>query len=471
MVNLEGDEYMSIVGTFMVPHPPLIVPSVGRGEEQGISATIAAYQEVARRVAQLAPETIVVTSPHTTLYLDYFHVSPGAAAGGNFAQFGAPQEKMTCAYDQEFTGTLETLADQTKLPAGTRGERDPQLDHATMVPLYFVNQCYKNYKLVRIGLSGLSLQKHYQLGQLIAATAAKLNRRVVFIASGDLSHKLKRSGPYGFDPAGPKYDKRIMAVMGSGAFEQLFTFDDTLCEEAAECGHRSFTIMAGALDGLAVKAEQLSYEGPFGVGYGVCAFTPLGVDENRHFGSHYDRIRAQMYQERLAKEDPYVKLARATIESFIKDGRRLKLPANLPPEMLSGKAGAFVSLKEHGQLRGCIGTIGPMQDNIAREIMHNAISAATEDPRFTPVQPGELSELVYSVDILGPLEPIEAPSQLDVKRYGVIVTKGSRQGLLLPNLEGVNSVEKQISIARQKAGIYPEETGVRLTRFEVVRHF
>lgn len=178
-----------------------------------------------------------------------------------------------------------------------------------------------------------------------------------------------------------------------------------------------------------------------------------------------------MYQERLAKEDPYVKLARATIESFIKDGRRLKLPASLPPEMLAGKAGAFVSLKEHGQLRGCIGTIGPMQDNIAREIMHNAISAATEDPRFTPIQPGELSELVYSVDILGPLEPIDSPAQLDVKRYGVIVTKGSRQGLLLPNLEGVNSVEQQISIARQKAGIYPEETGVRLTRFEVVRHF
>ena len=462
---------MSIVGAFMVPHPPLIVPAVGRGDEKGISATIAAYQEVARRVAQLQPDTIVLTSPHTTLYLDYFHVSPGAAAGGSFAQFSAPQEKMTCTYDQEFTGTLETLADQAKLPAGTRGERDPQLDHATMVPLYFVNQVYKNYKLVRIGLSGLSLQKHYQLGQLIAAAAVKLNRRVVFIASGDLSHKLKRSGPYGFDPAGPKYDKRIMDVMGSGAFDQLFTFDDTLCEEAAECGHRSFTIMAGALDGLAVKAEQLSYEGPFGVGYGVCAFTPLGPDENRHFGSHYDRIRSQMYQERLAKEDPYVKLARATIESFIKDGRRLKLPTSLPPEMLAGKAGAFVSLKEHGQLRGCIGTIGPMQDNIAREIMHNAISAATEDPRFTPIQPGELSELVYSVDILGPLEPIDSPAQLDVKRYGVIVTKGSRQGLLLPNLEGVNSVEQQISIARQKAGIYPEETGVRLTRFEVVRHF
>lgn len=462
---------MSILGAFMVPHPPLIVHAVGRGEEEKIAATVGAYQEVARRIAALKPETIVLTSPHTTLYLDYFHISPGSAASGNFAQFGAPQEKMVCTYDQELVGTLETLAEQAKFPAGTRGERDSQLDHATMVPLTFVNQLYTDYKLVRIGLSGLSLQKHYQLGQLIAKAATKLNRRVVFIASGDLSHKLKRSGPYGFDPAGPKYDKRIMEVMGSGAFDQLFTFDETLCEEAAECGHRSFTIMAGVLDGLAVKAEQLAYEGPFGVGYGVCAFTPVGTDEARHFDSNYDRIRAEMYQSRLSKEDAYVRLARATIESFVKNGSLLKLPENLPPEMLTGKAGAFVSLKEHGQLRGCIGTIGPMQENIAREIMHNAISAATEDPRFTPVEPTELKDLAYSVDILGPLEPIDSPAQLNVKQYGVIVTKGSRQGLLLPNLEGVNTVEQQIDIARQKAGIYPEETGVRLTRFEVVRHF
>jgi AmmeMemoRadiSam system protein B len=336
---------MSIVGAFMVPHPPLIVPAVGRGEERGIAATIAAYREVARRIGELRPETIVLTSPHATLYLDYFHVAPGAAAGGSFAQFGAPQAQMTCAYDQEFTGVLETLATQAKLPAGTRGERDPQLDHATMVPLYFVNQVYTDYKLVRIGLSGLSLQKHYQLGQLIAAAAAKLNRRVVFIASGDLSHKLKRSGPYGFDPAGPKYDKRIMTVMGSGAFDQLFSFDDTFCEEAAECGHRSFVIMAGALDGLAVKAEQLSYEGPFGVGYGVCAFTPTGTDEQRHFATSYDRIRSQMYQERLAKEDPYVKLARATIESYVKSGRRLHAAGKPAPGNVSGQGGGLCLFK------------------------------------------------------------------------------------------------------------------------------
>ena len=462
---------MTILGAYMVPHPPLIVPSVGRGEEKGIHNTIAAYEEVARRIAALKPETIVVTTPHSILYSDYFHISPGAAAGGSFYQFGVPQEKMMCTYDQQFVAVLEDFAEKNKFPAGTRGERNPELDHATMVPLYFVNKVYKDYKLVRIGLSGESLAKHYELGQLIALTAAKLNRKIVFIASGDLSHKLKRSGPYGFDPAGPKYDKKIMEVMGKGDFEQLFAFNDTLCEDAAECGHRSFTIMAGALDGLAVKAEKLSYEGPFGVGYGVCAFTPLGPDESRHYGNSYNRIRAQMKQEHLAKEDAYVRLARAVIENYIKNGKRISMPNDLPPEMLAQKAGAFVSLKEHGQLRGCIGTIGPMQENVAREIMHNAISAATEDPRFLSVQPDELNDLVYSVDVLGPLEDIASPAELDVKRYGVVVTKGSRRGLLLPNLAGVDTVEDQISIARQKAGIAPEETGVSLMRFEVVRHY
>jgi AmmeMemoRadiSam system protein A len=462
---------MTILGAYMVPHPPLIVPSVGRGEEKVIHNTIAAYEEVARRIAALKPETIVVTTPHSILYSDYFHISPGATASGSFAQFGVPQEKMLCTYDQQFVAVLEDFAEKNKLPAGTRGERNPELDHATMVPLYFVNKVYKDYKLVRIGLSGESLAKHYELGQLIALTAAKLNRKIVFIASGDLSHKLKRSGPYGFDPAGPKYDKKIMEVMGKGDFEQLFAFNDDLCEDAAECGHRSFTIMAGALDGLAVKAEKLSYEGPFGVGYGVCAFTPLGPDESRHYGDSYNRIRAQMKQEHLAKEDAYVRLARAVIENYIKSGKRISMPNDLPPEMLSQKAGAFVSLKEHGQLRGCIGTIGPMQENVAREIMHNAISAATEDPRFLSVQPDELNDLVYSVDILGPLEDISSPAELDVKRYGVVVTKGSRRGLLLPNLAGVETVEDQISIARQKAGIAPEETGVSLMRFEVVRHY
>ena len=467
---LKGVPCMTILGAFMVPHPPLIIPEVGRGNERGISATIAAYEEVAQLVVALQPETIVVTSPHTVMYRDYFHISPGAIASGDFAQFNAPQVQIHCDYDREFVFALEAAALAQNFPAGTHGEREPELDHATMIPLYFINKLYKRYKLVRIGLSGESLLKHYQLGEMIAATAKKLRRRIVVIGSGDLSHKLTKNGPYGFNPAGPEYDKRIMQVMSQANFGELFNFTDSFCEEAAECGHRSFTILAGTLDGLAVEAQQLSYEGPFGVGYGVCAYAPCGTDDSRHFGDQYATLRAKLRQQLQDEEDTYVKLARATIESYIIKGKHLPLPKNLPEEMLQKQAGTFVSLHINGQLRGCIGTIGPVQCNIAQEIMHNAISASTEDPRFNPVRPEELPDLDYSVDVLGELEPIKDASQLDVKRYGVIVTKGNRRGLLLPNLDGVDTVEQQISIACQKAGLAPQEKGISLMRFEVIRH-
>ena len=165
-----------------------------------------------------------------------------------------------------------------------------------------------------------------------------------------------------------------------------------------------------------------------------------------------------------------MRLARAALELYIKNGRTMAIPQDVPTEMLKTRAGAFVSLKKDGTLRGCIGTIGPMRDSLAKEIIFNAISAGTQDPRFLEVKTTELSALEYSVDVLGPLESISSTKELDVKRYGVVVTKGSRTGLLLPNLEGITTVEQQVDIARQKAGIRQEETGVFLQRFEVTRH-
>ena len=153
------------------------------------------------------------------------------------------------------------------------------------------------------------------------------------------------------------------------------------------------------------------------------------------------------------------------------DGRKIGVPEDLPDEMYKTQAGVFVSLKEEGRLRGCIGTIAPVQKNVAEEIVANAISASTKDPRFHPVQPDELDKLVYSVDVLGTPEAITSPDELDVRRYGVIVTKGRKRGLLLPNLDGVDTVEDQIIIAKQKAGIFTYDDDVQLERFEVVRHF
>ena len=165
-----------------------------------------------------------------------------------------------------------------------------------------------------------------------------------------------------------------------------------------------------------------------------------------------------------------MRLARASVEHYVRTGRRLEMPEGLPDDMTRRRAGVFVSLHEDGRLRGCIGTIAPVTPCVAQEIIDNGVSASSRDPRFNPVEPEELDKLVYSVDVLEPPERISSPTQLDVKKYGVIVTKGGRRGLLLPNLDGVNSVDEQIAIAKQKAGIAQREE-VELERFEVTRHF
>ncbi|MBI5049700.1 MAG: AmmeMemoRadiSam system protein A [Nitrospirae bacterium] len=165
---------------------------------------------------------------------------------------------------------------------------------------------------------------------------------------------------------------------------------------------------------------------------------------------------------------PLVKLAKDTVETYVRERKIIQPPVELPPEM-DEKAGVFVSIKKKGELRGCIGTFSPTTKNVACEIIQNAVSAATEDPRFFPVEPSELDELKYSVDVLSIPEKIKGAEELNPEKYGVIVKSGNRRGLLLPDLEGVATVEEQIRIAKLKAGISLKEE-VELYRFEVRRY-
>ena len=182
---------MPIVAAFMVPHPPMIVPEVGRGSEKQIEKTIKAYEKVADQIAALKPETIIISSPHSVMYSDYFHISPGSGAVGSFADFGAPEVKFDLEYDEELVKTLCARAEEAGFPAGCLGEKRAELDHGTMVPLWFILKKYKDFKLVRTGLSGYDLLKHYEYGVMIKDAVESLGRRVVYIASGDLSHKLQ----------------------------------------------------------------------------------------------------------------------------------------------------------------------------------------------------------------------------------------------------------------------------------------
>lgn len=172
----------------------------------------------------------------------------------------------------------------------------------------------------------------------------------------------------------------------------------------------------------------------------------------------------------MSTSHPLVQLARDTIENYVSRGKTIQPPKELTPEM-EKQAGTFVSIHKHGMLRGCIGTIEPTQANVAQEVIQNAISAATRDPRFPPIMPEELADLDIKVDVLSEPEPVESMEELDPRRYGVIVQSARdwRKGLLLPDLEGVDTVEYQVDIARRKAGIWPDEP-IKLYRFEVLRY-
>jgi AmmeMemoRadiSam system protein A len=461
---------MPIIAAYMVPHPPLIIPEVGRGGEKQIEETKIAYERVAEEIAELEPDTIVISSPHATMYADYFHISPGNAATGSFSRFGADKVKFIEEYDTALVSEIEKRAKKTSFPAGTLGEVDRDLDHGTMVPLFFIRKRYKGGKIVRVGLSGLPLTDHYRMGQIIKDSVNATGKRVVYVASGDLSHKLQDYGPYGYAAEGPVYDQKVMDVCQRGAFGELLEFDEDFCDKAAECGHRSFVIMAGALDGVKVRANRLSHQDITGVGYGICTFTPGDEDDSRRFLDIFYREKEREIKEKRQNSDAYVQLAYKSVYSYVLEKKVLPVPSDIPEEMLGIRAGAFVSIHEHGRLRGCIGTIGPTCENVAEEIIQNAISASTKDPRFNAITANELEFLEINVDVLGEPENISSMDELDVKRYGVIVSSGRKRGLLLPDLDGVDSVEQQVAIAMQKGGI-TEDDEVHLQRFEVVRHY
>jgi MEMO1 family protein len=438
-----------LVFSGIAPHPPIMVPEVGKESVANVLRSIDAMSELTKRLIESGAESVVLISPHAPLEVDSFVAYDGPQVCGDFSHFNAPGTNFTTRIDEELLAAIKDAAASEHYEVTTLREHD--LDHGTAVPLYFLLQNGWRGKVVTLGYSFLSNHDHLRFGSCIRKAVDDVGRRVGFIASGDLSHRLKPQAPAGYNPNAHVFDEQVVDALRSNEPQKIIDIDFDLRRLAGECGFRSMLVAIGASSELPLSCEVLSYEAPFGVGYLVAQITNQTPPAER-------------------QEISLAALAREAVETFVRSGQILTPPGSTD-EFLSSPAPCFVSLKTlRGELRGCIGTIEPARDTLAHEIIANAISAATNDPRFDPVRPEELANLRYSVDVLFPPEETVV-SELDPSVYGVIVEEesGTRRGLLLPDIPGINNAEQQVEIAARKAGIRSDEP-VKLYRFRVERY-
>jgi len=466
-----------ILAGYLFPHPPIIIDEIGNEQRIRAVKTIEGVKGLAKDIREKAPTTIILITPHGPLFRDAMAISVEEKLKGDFGDFGNSSLRFTFRNNMEL---IEDIIDRCSKENILIARIDRKLamsyhvsyklDHGALVPLYFVNKEYDDFKLIHITYGLLPAQDLFKFGNIVQKAVLESDEEVVFIASGDLSHRLSKDGPYDYSPYGKVFDDKLVELLKTADLEGILSFDLSLAEKAGQCALNSLMVMAGFLDGYKLESEILSYEGPFGVGYCTGKFTVVEKDEGKRIYESFIKKEREKIEKIRQNEDAYVRLARLSLEHYVKYNKKLEVPEDLDDEFINTRSGVFVSIKKDGMLRGCIGTIEPTKENLAEEIIENAISAGTRDPRFEPVSEEELPKLVYSVDVLKRPEPVKSIDELDPKRYGVIVSKGFRRGLLLPNLDGVDTVEEQIKIALNKAGIREDED-YNMERFEVIRHY
>lgn len=451
-----------IVFAGFAPHPPLLIEGVGDELKQEATQTDRAYRQLAARLVAANPDTVIVVTPHGPVFSDAYTIAGWDSLKGDFTPFGSPVS-MTWKADTEYGRRAEALAAARGLPLLVINSRQlashrysSRLDHGTMVPLWYLKEAGWQGKVVCIRIGGLPPRQCYEIGKVLRDAT---DQDTAIIASGDLSHCLSEDAPSPYNRAGAEFDQSIAAALAKGDYQAVLSIPPEFRQRAAECGWRPLVTLLGALDGRESKSQVLSYEGPFGVGYLVATFA-LGAGEKP--------------EVTFPKSEPldasvHVQLARKAIRHYLSTRRAMDLPSSQPP--LDNPAAAFVSLKLDDQLRGCIGTIEPEQENLGKEIIANAIAAATADPRFEPVTAEELEQLSISVDVLS--EPVPADySQLNPAKLGLVAQWRGRRGLLLPDLPGVDTPEEQLQIVCRKAGIpWEKARDAKLFTFTVERFY
>ena len=424
-----------IVAGALVAHPPVLIPEVGGERAREVSATHSSLRRLDEDLSRTAAGLVIMMSPHSPSSQQSIPLRHAARAAGDLGRFGAPQVRVVVDIDLEAAEDLVASAGAAAFPLSWSDEA--ALDHGVVVPLHLLPRTRAERRFILFGLSDWKLPRFREFGAFLHRWLGQ--REAILIASGDLSHRLTPDAPYGFRSEGGALDRVVIEALRSQKWDQIAALDPALVEEAGECGLRPLSVLLGAARAAGLSSAVFSYEGPFGVGYPVA-----------HFARGVESTEIQ-------------RIGRQAIETYLRERRVIDPPDSVPAELRRPSA-AFVTLRKHGELRGCMGSLVPTEPNAACEIIRYAIASALRDPRFQPVELEEVPQLTVSAQLLDPPEPVASVDDLDPAVYGVIVRSGERQALLLPGIEGIDTVPQQIAAVCEKAGI-SRRAPLRLERF------
>jgi MEMO1 family protein len=419
-----------IVAGALVAHPPILLAEVGGVQSERVRATAGALRELDGMLSAVDADLAVVISPHSPSSMTSLPVRRGANAGGNLARFRAPHVQVSAQVDVVLADAL--IADGRRAGFSLIWAEETELDHGVVVPLYSLRKTMANKRCIFMGVSGWPLQRFIEFGVWLHGRLR--DRFAILIASGDLSHRLTPDAPYGYRAEGPVFDRVVIDALRERDWKRIEGLDPDLIEEAGECGLRPLGILLGAARAAGLDSQVLSYEGPFGVGYPVVAFTATVVAGTAATAG----LDVQA-------------LGRRAIETYLRT-RRLIEPPQPIPAALTAPSAVFVSLYKDGELRGCVGSVHPTEATAAHELIRYAVASAVRDPRFDPVRLDEVGALTIKVQLLDAAEPTDI-SGLNPRTHGIIVRAGDRQALLLPGIEGIDTPEQQLRAVCDKAGI------------------
>lgn len=255
---------MPLLYSAIVPHSPLIIPSIGKDNWERLRLTIDSYRKIEEDLYSLQPDTIIIFSPHGPVQADSFTMNLNPEFIGNFEEFGDFSTKVNIKGD---IGLAYKIRERMETRAPLQLISEPNLDYGCSVPLYVLARMLPKVRIIPIYYSGLDLNAHWQFGELLKRECLVNQQRIAIIASGDLSHKLAKNSPAGYSPRGKKFDNKIISLLTQDKVQDALKIDHKLSYDAGECALRSIIILLGVLDGINYKSQLLSYEAPFGIGY------------------------------------------------------------------------------------------------------------------------------------------------------------------------------------------------------------